>query len=319
MNNLELLEFCKRNPEKFLDVHYMFVERHRDLALYGKTTRQIKNLLITIKEIKNRKEAAGVLEQIFYKLHKILKEYANYSEFGSFINACDSTIDEVRYDMGLLRKITFLYLQKRDLNDIVPIEWIQALIDKGSSRKKGSAGENKLIEILGQSRYKRAKTLTDFLIHKHSFARNSSGGDFSNISLRARFGEHIGGRTQHKKLDLIIKSGEDIYFLEAKHMNVGGGGQNKQILELVEVIRKKPKQARNHFVGFLDGIYFNKLFNLGEKAANQEEERKILQQRNDIMKSLHQNPGNYFINTAGFIRLFHRGLGIYKRSILSKK
>ena len=36
---------------------------------------------------------------------------------------------------------------------ITPIEWIQAIIDKGSSRKKGHAGENKLIEILGKNKF----------------------------------------------------------------------------------------------------------------------------------------------------------------------
>jgi len=46
------------------------------------------------------------------------------------------------------KKITERYFSKRVLNEMAPEEWIQAILDTNSSRKKGKCGENKLISIL---------------------------------------------------------------------------------------------------------------------------------------------------------------------------
>ncbi|TSC90581.1 MAG: hypothetical protein G01um10142_368 [Parcubacteria group bacterium Gr01-1014_2] len=136
MTSLELFEYCKKNPEEFLDTNYMFIEKDLKIDSYTEKTKIIKIKLIAIKEVSSKKESEKVLGQLFKELQKELGEYANYSEFGAFVNACDSKIEEVFDDITLLKKITKLYLDKRDLNEIVPSEWIQALIDKGSSRKK---------------------------------------------------------------------------------------------------------------------------------------------------------------------------------------
>jgi len=304
MNNLVLLKYCSQNPEKFLDQTYMFVEKDTNLEKYAQTTKKVKNLLITIQQIKDKKSSDKLLEEMFVELHKIMKKYANYSEFGCFVNACDSSSYEIEYDVNLLKKITFLYLDKRDLNEVVPSEWIQAVIDKGSSRRKGAAGEKKLMSILKEKNYTSAKTMVEFNKHKKTFAKCAGKkGDFSNAGLKKHFSEVIGKTTQNKKLDLIIKKGDDVYFLEAKHMKISGGEQNKQILELIELLRNKPKKENTHYVGFLDGIYFNKLFG-SEQAANKEESNKINQQSFDIRNSLKKIKQNYFMNTAGFKKLF---------------
>lgn len=303
MNNLKLLKYCAKNPERFLDKTYMFVEKDVNLEKYAQTTKRVKNLLITIQQIKDKKSSAKLLEEIFVELHKTMKKYANYSEFGSFVNACDSSSYEIEYDINLLEKITFLYLEKRDLNEVVPSEWIQAMIDKGSSRKKGSVGEKKLASILIEKGYGSVRTIDEFNVRKKAFAKCSSNGDFSNKGLKRHFNEAIGRNTQGKKLDLVIRNGSDVYFLEAKHMKISGGEQNKQILELIELLKNKPKREEAHYISFLDGIYFNKLFG-SEKAANKEESNKIKQQSSDIQNSLRKISQNYFINTAGFNRLF---------------
>jgi len=303
IDNLKLLKYCSKNPEFFLDDIYMFVEKHKDLKKYAEITKEIKNTLIAIKEVKGKKDSLKIIDQLFEQLYKLMPKYSNNSEFGCFINACDSSLEEVLFDKNLLAKITYLYLEKRDLNDVVPIEWIQALIDKRSATRKGNVGEKKLAGILETKGYKLVKNITEFKFIKKVFAKCSGKGDFSNKALKSHFGESIGKNTQDKKLDLIIKKDRDIFFLEAKHMKTSGGEQNKQILELIELLRNKPKRPNLHYVGFLDGIYFNKLFG-AEKAANTEEYNKITHQKKDIGRILSKIKKNYFINTAGYKKLF---------------
>ncbi len=281
----------------------MFVEKHKHIKKYAEVTKEIKNTLIAIKEVKGKKDSSKIVDQLFQQLYKLMPKYSNNSEFGCFINACDSSLEEVLFDKNLLIKITHLYLEKRDLNDIVPIEWIQALIDKRAATRKGNVGEKKLTDILEAKGYRQVKNIEEFNDTNTVFAKCSSKGDFSNERLRKHFGESIGANTQGKKLDLVIKKNNQIFFLEAKHMKTAGGEQNKQILELIELLRKRPKRFKSHYVSFLDGIYFNKLFGM-EKAANTEEYNKIIRQKTEIISLLGKIKQNYFINTAGFKKFY---------------
>jgi len=303
MDNIKLLQYCASHPENFLDHNYMFVEKDARLDSYKKKTVEIKELLTAIKRIRTKKRARSVEEQIFGELQRKLKKYANYSEFGCFINACDSNINENINDLNLLKKITYLYLEKRDLCDITPSEWIQALIDKGSSRKKGQAGENKLIKILVKNNFIKVKTIEDFNKNNKCVAKFSRSGDFSNKNIKANFKISIGKNTQGKKLDIIIKNKKDIYFLEAKHLNTGGGEQSKQVLELIEIIKEKPL-ASYHLVAFLDGIHSNNILKFEGKIIRKQMKTKEEIQYVDIKKNLIKNKNNYWVNTAGLNKLF---------------
>lgn len=303
MNNIKLLQYCIRHPEKFLDYNYMFIKKDRHLNSYRKRTTEIKELLITIKNIKNKQKSQATLDQIFIDLQKKLKKYANYSEFGSFINACDSNMNENINDIDLLKKITYLYLEKRKFSDITPIEWIQAIIDKGSSRKKGQAGTNKLIKILERKGFLKVKKIQEFVNKKKAVAKLSSRGEFSNKNVKKNFKISIGRKTQGKSLDLIIKNNRDIFLLEAKHLNTSGGGQNKQVLELIDIIKNRPPQSNYHFVSYLDGLHSNTILAAGNSIKDQKEKNKIQKQYKDIIKALSQIKNNYWVNTVGFIKL----------------
>lgn len=296
MDNIKLLEYSIKNKEDFLDPSYTFVNKHDKLDSYIKRTKEIKNVLITIKMIQGKDGGVKVLGRLYNELQGLMTDLANFSEFSCFINACDSKREDVRKNNNLLKRITNLYLKNRGLNEIVPAEWVQALVDKTSSRKKGAAGEKKLISILQKRDYLETKSFKAFIKNKNSVARFSKSGDFSNKNINKKFGTSFGKKTQGKKLDLIIKKGKHMYFVEAKHMNGQGGEQNKQVLELIEIIRKRPLKNVHHLISFLDGVYFNELFGAtnGKKA----------EQNKDIRKSLKKNKNNYFINTAGFLKLF---------------
>lgn len=104
MDNIKLLEYSIKHPEKFMDSAYVFIEKHKDLNSYVKKTKKIKNLLITIKQLKNKRNTNHILNELFNELAQEVKKYANYSELGCFINACDSNIEEASRNINLLKK-----------------------------------------------------------------------------------------------------------------------------------------------------------------------------------------------------------------------
>ncbi|MFH1413112.1 MAG: hypothetical protein ABIG10_03765 [bacterium] len=297
MDNIKLLELSIKYPENQLDRNYMFVEKHKDLKLYVKRTKEIKKTLIAINKINRNKNAKSVLNDLYLDLQQSLKNYANSSEFACFINACDTEIDALAKDIDLLKDITELYFKKRDLNEVTPEEWIQAVIDKGSSRKKGTVGEDKLINILVKSNYKKVDDIINLDKHSKAVAKFPK-----NSKVNKLFKTTFGKKTQNKKLDLIIKKGKNVYFLEAKHLKTSGGSQDKQVYELINILRDKPKKNNYFHVSFLDGVYFNFIFNNNSKKTK--DRNKYMSQRKDIYKYLKQNKNNYFINTAGFKELF---------------
>ncbi|MBM2817886.1 MAG: hypothetical protein HW401_476 [Parcubacteria group bacterium] len=54
-DNLYYFEISKNNKEKSLDDFYVFDEKNADLDKYVKNTKEIKNILITIKTLIDKK------------------------------------------------------------------------------------------------------------------------------------------------------------------------------------------------------------------------------------------------------------------------
>lgn len=150
-NNLYYFKISQKNPEKILDSFYVFDKKHPQLQKYIDNTKEIKNILITIRTLQKKKEDRKVISKYLLELSKILGKFSNCSEFACFINACDSFLDLAKKDMVLLKNITQRYFDKRVLNETIPEEWIQAILDSNSGRKKGKCGEKKLLHILAKN------------------------------------------------------------------------------------------------------------------------------------------------------------------------
>ena len=178
----------------------------------------------------------------------------------------------------------------------MPEEWIQAILDSNSSRKKGKCGEIKLLSILQKLGFKEVKIWKDFFTEKKCVAQFSKV--FSLKNARDELDVKIKTKKQNKDLDLIIKIDNKIFILEAKHLNTSGGGQDKQIAELIEIINLKEKSENIFYISFLDGNYSNILL-ANEKCGN-----KLKTQRREIKKYLKNNAKNYWLNTGGFKDLF---------------
>jgi hypothetical protein len=290
-DNLHYFEISKNNQEKLFDDFYVFDEKKSDLNKYIKNTKEIKNILITIRTLQSKKEKSSVINKYFLELSKIISEFSICSEFGCFINACDNIWYYVKDDLDLLKKITQRYFDKRVLNEMVPEEWVQAILDTNSSRKKGKTGENKLISILKKQGFREAFGWDDFSKTNYCVVKFSK--KFSLKNVRKNLDIKIKTKKQNKTLDLIIKAKNKILLCEAKHLNTSGGGQDKQISELIEILNLSEKNGVS-YISFLDGKYSNIL--LGENGHGD----KITTQRKEIKKFLSNNPNNYWLNTAGF-------------------
>lgn len=291
-SNRHYFKISQNNFEELLDDFYVFDDEHPELEKYIKNTKKIKNLLITIKILQDKKENEKIIDKYFYDLSQILGKFANCSEFACFINACDNTLQLVRKESELLKNITRRYFKRRILNEVAPAEWLQAILDTNSSRKKGSCGENKLLHILQKSGFTKVESWEDFLKKKKCVAKFSK--IFSVKNVRKNLDIKLAAKKQGKKLDLIIKCGNKILLCEAKHLNTSGGGQDKQISELIEIISLKEKNKNIFYISFLDGNYSN-IF-LSDKGGGD----KIKTQRKEIKKCLEKNPKNFWVNTAGF-------------------
>jgi len=295
-NNQHYFKISQENPETSLDDFYIFDNKHSDLKEYIKNIKEIKNILITIKTLQNKKEDAKIVDKYFLELQKTLSKFSNCSEFICFVNACDNTLKAVKQDLNLIKKITQRYFSKRLLNELAPEEWIQAILDSNSSRKKGKCGEKKLLHILAKYDFQEVKTWEDFLSSKRVAAKFSKIFNIKNV--RKKLGIKLAAKKQNKKLDLIIKANSRIFLCEAKHLNTSGGGQDKQIAELIEIISLKEQNKNISYVVFLDGSYSDVL--LSDKNGGD----KLTTQRKEIKKYLSRNPNNFWVNTAGFKALF---------------
>lgn len=295
-DNSYYLKVSQRNPEKILDSFYIFDEKHPQLQKYISNTKEIKNILITIRTLRKKNEDKKIIKKYFLELSKTLGRFSNCSEFACFINACDSFLDLAKKDIILLEKIAQRYFEKRVLSEAVPEEWVQAILDSNSGRKKGKCGEKKLLHILTKYRFQEIKTWEDFFKRQKCVAKFSK--IFSVKNVRKNLGVKLAAKKQGKNLDLIIKTKGRIFLCEAKHLNTSGGGQDKQIAELIEIIGLKEHNKNISYAAFLDGNYSNILLSDGSGGD------KLTTQRREIKKYLSRNPRNFWVNTAGFAALF---------------
>ena len=291
--------------EEVLEQEYMTLAKDRHLGKYVEQTKKVKELLCTIKTLEAREEDASRFYNDLYAV--ISNDYGSRSELACFLNACDCTLKTINNDIDTFKKVVSLYLANRDLTDIVPREWIQALIDKGASRSKGQIGEKKLVRIAESEGFVHVETWEDLLGTDKAVARFKKNV-FDISSIKDKLGINLDFHTQNKMLDIILKSGKKYIFIEAKHLKEGGGSQDKQIKELIEIISETNENNDVYLGAFMDGMYSNvllkgideELFAFPCKLLEEQKSDKLKKQRYDIVKGLHDNTHSFWLNTAGF-------------------
>ena len=298
-SNLRYFEISKNNPEPHLDADYFIIQKSPQMKQYIRNIKDIKEILITIKKLKENKENSDVLEKYFKKLFETFNEFSNCSELGCFVNACDTTRDLIEKDFESFKKITELFINNRILDDKAPENWIQAIIDNNASKKKGELGQNKLVRILGKFGYKLVKGWNDFFKYRKCVAIISKDS-FSTEKIREKLKIKIDTENDDKMFDLLIRNKNKIFILEAKHLNVGGGEQDKQTDELIKILELKEINNNISYISFLDGTYSNKL--ISQPLPNRS--KRMIKKRARIIRYLKSKKSkNYWVNTAGFKQL----------------
>jgi len=174
-SNAECFKISQENQELHLDSDYFLINKHPEIDYYIKNIKEIKEVLITIKKMKENKESRKVLEKYYEKLFDLFNtKFSNCSELGCFVNACDSTRDMVQKDYRAFKFITDTFIKRRIIDEMVPENWVQAILDSNSSRRKGVLGENKLIKILKKFGFLEIKNLKDLNIKNKCVIRFSN-------------------------------------------------------------------------------------------------------------------------------------------------
>ncbi|MBT3392897.1 MAG: hypothetical protein HOF38_05015 [Elusimicrobiaceae bacterium] len=301
-DNLHYFKKSIETQEKNLDNNYMFLDWDDNIEKYKETTIKIKELLTTIKVLKEKNKTDNDLYKDLYRMS--LDRLGQKSEFNCFINACDTTMDSLKNDFKTFKKVVNLYLDNRTISDYSPKEWIQALIDKGASRGKGSKGEDKVLRLAVQKGFKHISSWEEFNKEKKVVVKFSKN-NFDLKSIQKKLDIKLNFKSQGKMLDIILKHDEKIMFIEAKHLKEGGGTQDKQVHELINIIQTR-NSNKNVLVGaFLDGVLSNHILDMSEEYIKNPkklnyEKNKTVRQQVDIIKALKTNKNNFWFNTAGF-------------------
>ena len=306
--NTKYWEISLNNPEPAADEYYIFDEIILgDRNLIQKIER-LRELIISYCVIleKNKKTAKNILEEIYCIITSI--EKIQYSEFVAFWKALDMSYSVFmklpdKNKKVILAELLEKYCQRRrKLYDKLGYSntTIQALYDSGASRKKGTAGTIKILDlankILGLNENNRLHTIKEIRNCNSGYFLPDKGDKelFKQFCKKFKVLYQFGKDHQGKEPDIVLKVQKHFFIIEAKHIKESGGAQDKQIVETIEFIRYSEKSKFIHYLSFMDGVYFNNFIWTPSKGS-----LKIKRQKDDIERYLNTNSNNFFVNTAG--------------------
>jgi hypothetical protein len=317
-NNLKIFQYSLNNGEPFIDDYYI---KSGNLLISKdpeKPTELMKTNSVLIEAIvaynftKRNRNRAAMHKALEVVLTAVKGKNINYSEFVSFwpvVDISHSIFMKMNHDeqLGTLKKIIDKYIELRhpyySTYGYTPTT-LQVGKDAKAHKESGNLGIRKISTILDAIGFKHVDkdNADDFIsAGDKKYIETDKKGKKLFKKLLVAYGIRFSwSRKKEKKLpDALIKYKKDIFIIEHKHMKESGGGQDKQINEIISLISFKEKNNKIHYISFLDGIYFN-LF--AKKDMN---DGKILTQFENIKKYLGENRQNYFLNTAGFKKLFY--------------
>lgn len=300
-NNFEYWKLSLANPESIGDDFYIFdkIIINEELSKYSENMRE---LIISYCVLKRKKynDSEKILSDIYNLI--LEKEELKYTEFIAFWKVLDfsySIFKKYPNNKQVLSKLLDNYCEKRKelydkycFSDIT----IQALYDSNASRKKGSSGIKKIINLVEKNL--KLKRLENTEINRNQFYITPDKGQkdvYVKILKKYKIKATLQKTNQGKIPDFLFKVNKDIYIVEAKHVKEGGGEQNKSITELINFIKQSENSSNIHYISFLDGIYFNLFISYKDKKRN----NKVSRQKREIERALKDFKQNYFLNTKG--------------------
>lgn len=310
--NIEFFNYSKNNPEDILDPFYakdmvVIPSKKEEVNKLTENNEKMIKLITTFSVLDEcyKNDSNEIVQKIVLDIIDILNNTPNinFSAFTQFFMVYNSTFsiykslsleDKKRLVYEMLKKYCKerhdMYMSHGYSNAI-----LQVMCDNYSHKRNSKSGIEKVLGILNPYNLNR---LTDkrYLCTMDNYYFLPDKGDKGifeymlsalNMKMESRAIE------QNKLPDIVFKHNNHYYICELKTMKEGGGGQNKQVVEIAYFIKFSESNPNIHYITFLDCNYSNTLFH--------DESPKVKKQREDIISALHNNPGNYFLNTKGMI------------------
>ena len=315
MTNIELLYFCKEYPEPFFDLHYskqareLVISRDKDsLNDLQRANALIRRNITALEALLGKNEKAAEIKLAAEMVDALEQEGINNSEFTSYWEVNDVSVSIYRSLQKEDRYKFVLEMAKRYIQDRHSLysaygysdTTLQVKADSFAHKRSGGQGQAKVLALL--ARFGMPLFENPDL---REFIKAGSAVILADGTGRALFDEFVkfkalrfvwGARHENKRPDFLIKAHDSFWIVEHKHMKEFGGGQNKQVNEIIDFVGESEKHQDVHYVSFLDGILFNRIF-------LHEGDPKVEAQRSRILENLTACPNNYFVNTAGFSNL----------------
>ncbi|HUX36192.1 MAG TPA: hypothetical protein VMV71_04150 [Candidatus Paceibacterota bacterium] len=318
--NTEFFDYSLKNPELLVDDFYI---KEKGLIISDSPSKPNQLMKINREMLDNitaYRIAIGkgndkMQRDILKTVQSLLRNKGlNFSEFASFWAVVDvsyslylslTDVEQLEFLDSVIRK----YLEMRHETYIghgYSATTLQVGKDAKAHKSSGSLGIIKTDSMLVKNGYSQLTELTieAFKDNDKIFLFSDKKGKrlFKEIlkTFKIKFLWSLG--RQNKMPDVLFKNGNDIYIVEHKHMKEGGGGQDKQVAEVIDFIgySEKGLSVSVHYITFMDGLYFN-LF-----TRQTDRDGKLNAQIANIRGNLKANQENYFVNTAGFGELLNQ-------------
>ncbi len=311
-DNKYYFEYSKQNPEPLIDPIYAkkSLVISKDSAETSALIEKNGQLLEQISMFKELREQGGDKdsEEIIQVVSAVINlldgtTNINYSPFAQFFMVYNATYNEYKkykpeikkefiYEMldHYVKERHSMYLSHGYSNVV-----LQVMCDNYSHKRNSKATISKILELLKNCSLERISNVNQldgdnyyFLPDKGDKVLFNQFLDYYNLKMESR--------EQNKYPDIVFKFKGQTYICELKTMKGSGGGQNKQMAELIKFVKYSEQNDKFHYIAFMDGNYPNKLLDSQYNNKN----NKISVQYAELSKALETNPQNYFMNTAGF-------------------
>lgn len=315
MDNIELFELSRANSSLNFDFSnprgVLVIPKSKDQENeLTKANHKIIDYITTYKVIKDKPEAEELKKNIIGEIIRIIEttDHINYSSFCIYFQVLkysysafmgtNTLTDDDKYE--LIKNTVELYIENRHdiyMSHGYSDQVLQVQSDAASSRRNGVTGTNSLSTIMESKGFSRAKSYVDIL-GNYAYILPDKGDKslLDEILSQNSIDFEFQKTRDNKNPDLAFVLDDDIFILEHKLTNGGGGSQNMEINEIISFIGYSENNKKVHYISCLQGDYLNKL--------NEENgEPKAAAQYQNIMNNLSNNKSNYFVNEFGLSEL----------------
>ncbi|QWD63370.1 hypothetical protein [Polynucleobacter sp. MWH-UH2A] len=228
----------------------------------------------------------------------------NFNEFTSFFPSLDVSYS-IYKKLSTPEKFNFLqiavrkYIEKRHsiyISQGYSATTLQVRKDFEKHKTEGGSAKKKVEGLLSKHGFKElgsSESIIDNPLKYHFFGTSIATTnliDDLRVKVNLRF--EWQAVHQNKSADVVFSDRKgNIYISELKHTKETGGGQDKQVSELISLISFTEDSPKIRYLSFLDGIYFNTF--ISPTAP------KTIAQVEQIKGYLVGCKKNFFVNTYG--------------------